>query len=414
MKYQALTPITLLALALGGIGSLAVPAAVEAQTRTLSWTETSRIEVPGALGLMLRAMPGGLDARTTTQTMHLQGRTLIQEDGNTTTIIDSENRRITTIDHEARTYMTFTFEESAQAARDMARLMTEGMAQAEGELAEARAEMDAAMEDLRREMEDARATLNFRISSERTGRTQAFSGAGTAAQHYVMGEFEATAAPEGVDEVEGGTMVFLVELWQSPDLPNADAFYEQWAANLANDPQIRALGEELQASAQSVTDASATALAMWDPRISAGLTEVAEAVGQIDGTTVRSIVTVAIVPLGVTLDRDELLAWQPAAMGDRVRAEAAGAARDAAAAAARGAVRGLTGRLGARGGRDEPEERPADQAEAMTRPLMRVTTTKEDIVHRESRDDVLAPLMRRIEGYRQVTLEDLMREAQSQ
>jgi hypothetical protein len=54
--------------------TLALPAATEAQTRSLSWTETTRVEIPGALGVMLRAMPGSREIQTTREAIHLRGR----------------------------------------------------------------------------------------------------------------------------------------------------------------------------------------------------------------------------------------------------------------------------------------------------------------------------------------------------
>jgi hypothetical protein len=398
-------------LILGSVAGLMSPGSLAAQTRTLSWTETTRIEVPGTLGTLLRALPGGLDTQSSHQTLHLQGGALVQDDGRSATIFDAGARRFITIDHDAGTYTTMTFDESAQAAREMSALMAEAMAGADVGLDEARAERDAALKELRQAMEEARAELHFRISSENTGRTQRFGAAGTAAQHFVLAELEGTAAPDGVEDVEGGTMVFLVELWQSRELPGADAFYQQWATGLAGDPAMQSLAHDLAVPAQAASDAGAAALAVWDPRISAGLAEVADAVDRIEGTTVRSIVTIALVPMGAALDREALLAWQPESMGAQLRQAAGGAVRDAAADAARGAIRGLSGRLGARGGRDEPGA-AADGGPPATRPLLRVTTTKEDIVHGESNQDVLGPLMQRIEGYRQITLEDLLRDAQ--
>jgi hypothetical protein len=396
---------------LSGFAVLTMPSAADAQTRTLSWTETSTVEIPGTLGLLLRAMPGALDTRTSQQTLHLQGGALIQQDGKTATIMDADNRRFITIDHEAGTYMTFSFEESAQAAREMSALMAEAMAEAEEAMAGTQAERDAAMAEMRQLMDEARAALNFRIDARNTGRTQSFGAAGTAVQHVITAELEAAEPPEGVEDAEEGTLVFVMELWQSDALPTPDAFYQDWGARLAADPAMQALAGEIAASAEAVGESSAAALAMWDPRLSAGLGEIAEAVSQIQGTTVRSVVTVALVPEGVELDREELLAWQPGSTGDRLRAEAAGAVRDAAADAARTALRGLTGRLGAR--RDEAQADQAAEAPRAIRPLLRVTTTKEDIVHGETGEDVLGELQRRMEGYRQITMDDLMREAQT-
>lgn len=390
-----------LIVALIAVGSVALlsPSSATGQSSTLSWTETSTLEVPGNLGLLLRTMPGALDTRSSQHMLHLQGGSLIQRDGQHTTLIDADDRRFVTIDDDARTYMVMTFDESAQAARDMSAMMSEAMADAEVSLDESAEDREATMAELRQAMEEAREALDFRLNTERTGRTQSFGAAGTAAQHIIMAELHMAAPPEGVEDAESGTLVFVMELWQSDDLPTPGALYEQWAAELASDPALRSMASDLSASAEGVTDASEAALAMWDPRMSAGLNQLAEAVEHLDGTTVRSVVTVALVPDGLELDRDELLAWEPESTGDRIRREASGAAKEAVAGAARKAFGGLFGRGG-----DEPEEA---EEELVLRPLFRLTTTKEDIVHGDTGEDVLSTLQQRMDGYRQVTFEEL-------
>jgi hypothetical protein len=390
MRSLTLGPLVGAAL-LAGVVCLAVPTSLESQTRTLGWTETTRVEMPGALGVMLRAMPGSQAGHTSRQTIHIQGRSLIQETDGGATILDVENRRFISIDHEAGTYTVVTFDEAAATAREFAAMMAEAAAD------------DPAAREWEQATEEARAELTFRISAEQTGRTRSIGTAGTATQHLMLAELEVTAPPEGVEEVEEGTLVFLMELWQSTDVPTEEAFYEAWAAALADDPELQAFGADMADAAGSASESGALAMAAWDPRVSAGMMELADAMEQMEGTTVQSVLTVAVVPTGVALDRDALLAWEPASMGDQLRAGAAGAAADAA----RSAVRGLTGRLGR--GRQQ-EEAAADPAAAVTRPLLRSTTTREDIVYRESDDDVLGPLLSRMEGYRQITLEDLRQE----
>src|SRR5690606_1024709 len=157
--------------------------------------------------------------------------------------------------------------------------------------------------------------------------------------------------------------VFLAELWQSTDVPSAETLYAEWARELANDATLRSASEDLARSGEAVQEDLAAMFAMWSPQIGAGLLRMSEEIGEIEGTTVRSSITVALVPVGATFDRDALLAWQPESMGDRVRSEAAGAARSAAAEAARGAISGLTGGLfGGRRNNDPPPpaEEPPD------------------------------------------------------
>ncbi|MEX0893886.1 MAG: hypothetical protein WEB88_17085 [Gemmatimonadota bacterium] len=384
-----------------------VPATAHAQNRTLSWTETSRIELPGTLGAVLGVIPGLLDERASQQSIHLREGVLIQEGDGSATIVDADNRRFISVDHEAQSYLTVSFQESADAASELARIMTaavEGAAEGTKEtLAQARAAQQDSMARFHEAMAEARAQLNFRVAAERTGSTRDFGAAGTATQHIITATLDAAAPPDGVADAEEGSLVFVMELWQSAELPTPDALYEEWGARLAEDPAVRSLADELAGSAGGVGDAGAAGLAMWDPRMAAGLVELADALQGIDGTTVRSVVTVALVPDGQELDREELLAWEPASMGDELRRGAVEAAGSAAASAARGAF----GRLGFGGRGDNEEEEEAQPV----RPLFRVITVKEDIVFEEGGTDALGALEQRMESYRALTLADLMNEA---
>lgn len=380
---------------------------VSAQDGTLSWSETSTVEVPGALGTILRAMPGALESRTQQQSIHVQGGMLVRGDAEHAFVMDAENRRVLTVDHEARTYTAITFDESAEMAREMNAMASEAMAGADEAMAEVRAEHERNTAELRRAMEEARSQLAFRIDSENTGRTRGFGAAGTARQHVLSATLEAAEPPAGVEDAPSGSLVFVMEVWQSEELPTPDAFYEEWGQRLAADPALRSMAADLAGSSESLGDAGATALAMWDPQISAGLTELLRAVEELDGTTVHSVATAALVAADHDIDPTELIDWEPQSTGDQLREKAGDAARDAAAGAARGALSGLFG--GSK--KDDAEEEEAEVEPV--RPLLKVTTTKEDIVYSDSDDGAVAALQRQIEGYREVTLDELMKGAGS-
>jgi hypothetical protein len=372
--------------------------AATAQTRSLTWTESTRMEVPGALGLLLRAT-GATSPTETRSAVHLQGRALIQESGSTTTVMDLDAGRWLMIDHDAREYSSLTFEELAQLTEEALR----GTYAAAGQPG---ADAAAAREEFNRTMEEAQATIQFRVSSDATGqRTRV--GAYDAAQHFITTEFEATAVPEGVEEREGGSMLFLAELWQTGDVPSGDALFEEWARQLASDPRFRQTVENLS-GARDASEALAQSLSTWNPQVGAGMMQMAEAMEALTGTTVRSTVTVALVPLGASVDRNALLAWEPASMGDQLRAGAADAARQAAGDAVRGAVGaafGGAGRLGGLRGRGDAapaaaEPEPAAAAPSV-RPLFRIVTTREDIAYRQSSEDVLGTITTRIAGYQE-------------
>lgn len=369
--------------------ALIVPTALGAQTRSLTWTEISRMEAPGSLGLILR-MTGGGGQTESRGSLHLQGTTLIQEYDEAAFIADIEQGRWTTIDHEERTVTTLTIDEMGQLSEEMVASM------------KASAENQETAAELERSRQEAQAEFSFRVSSESSGRRERI-GSYSATQHYVIGEVEVTAVPEGVEETpEGGRMYFLTELWQTQDVPEEREIYEAWAQAIASDPATRAMVEEMGEAAGRATSGIALALTAWDPNVGAGLSEIAEATEDLQGTTVRSVVTVAVVPLGVEPDREALQSWQPSSMGSALGGAVTGAAREA--------LRGLGGMLGGRNRAPEPEP----QAAAATQALFRMTTTREDLAYRESNDDVVGALQARIADYRVVTYEDLSRQLRQQ
>ena len=382
---------------------LLAPQPLDAQVRGLSWDETSSFEVPGTLGVLLRALPGSpMSGMESSHALYLEGSALRQDDGSTSTVIDLERREILTIDHDARSYMRFTFAEAGQMAMDMDRMMQEAMLEMEEdeELQEAMRQQEEAMEEMRRQQEESTVEMEFRISSEATGETRSFGDAFTGRQHFVLAELEVTDEIEGAER-EGGILTILVELWQSDDVPDAEQMYEDWAEQLAQDPEIRALAEEMAQSFEgSGHEAGAEALSMWDPRISAGLMQLAEEIEEIGGTTVSSITTVALVPTTVEFSRDDLVAWEPESMGSTLASSAGDAVRDAA----RGALRGMFGRGG---GDDEPEEE-----EPAIQPLLRMTTMKANVHYEESSASVMAPLYETITGYQEINLAELIEQLQ--
>lgn len=383
------------------------PGLAEAQERSLTWTQVTQIEMPGTLGTVLRAT-GALNERRTDHAIYLSGSVLRQDDGSQSFIFDAENRRYLTVDHETRTYIEFTMEESVQVAREMSEVMREARSGADEAMAEAQAERDEALEELRRSMDAMQEAMTFRIRTEPTGERRSFGGM-SAERFLITAELEAREGVEGMDEVEGGQIVFLVELWQTQDFPDVDAFMEDWARAMAEDPAMQALAEEMSEIFEPLAGdaASADMLALWDPRIAAGVKQVMEATEALEGTTLESRTLVALVEPGARLDRAELLAWEPASMGDQIRDQAGDAARAAAADAARGAIRGLTrGRLGGGGG-----DEPAVREDPRVRPMLRVTSRKENPLYAPSNTSGLNPLYQGLEDYRRLTLQDLLEEA---
>ncbi|TVP74935.1 MAG: hypothetical protein EA352_09435 [Gemmatimonadales bacterium] len=396
---------------LGLLATLAVivllqPPEAEAQTRSLHWTETRSVEMPGSMGMMMRAFSSGEGDRERRQAVHLQGSALIQEEDDTHVyVMDLDAGMWRFIDHEQRTVMEMSFAESLQMAEEFAGMMDEARMEADDAMAEARADMEQSQAELEAAMEEARAEFSFQVQTEATGEARDVGGV-LAERHLLVAELEASAAPEGVDEPEGGALIFVVELWQSDDLPDAEELYRAWAEQMADNPEMVEMARELSGMGESAGSEMAPVFAMWDARIAAGMEELARAMEEVEGTTVRSSMVVALVPDGVEWTRDEVLAWEPESMGDRMVTEATREAREAAVSQARDAIRGRLGRFGGGGGDDAEEEDPP-----ALRPMLRMTSEKRDVRSDDAAGDILGALMERIEGYQRVDLASLLEQA---
>ena len=404
MKKQSIVRVGVTAVAAAMTSILGSVSSLEGQqTRSLTFTETTRFEMPGTLGMFMR-MAGGSGPTTTRTGLHLQGRVYIHETDESAFVMDLEEGRMLTIDHQRRSYQTMTFAEMAQFTEEM-------MTQARAEAAQAGAGSAAAADSPAsavQDLEESRTEIDFRISGDATGQRQRI-GSYDAEQYVIQAEFEAKETPEGVEQPEGGTMYFVAELWQTDDVPGEGELEEEWARILASDPRFRELAEDMTEAVTGGSDqVLATSLAMWDPQAGAGLVELTEAMDEISGTSLRTVVVAAIAPLGVDVDRDELLAWEPSA-GNTLGNAARAAARESITNAARGAIGGL---LGGRGRAPEPEPEPVATPENTAAPLFRMTTTRDDISYRESNDDVYGDLKARIADYSVQTFEDAMRQPQ--
>jgi hypothetical protein len=346
----------------------------------------------------MMARAAGVDPNTESRrALHLFGRTLREDDGSSSVLVDLDAGRYLLVDHDDRTYLVFTFQDATQAVRDL----SEVMAEMDAELEEARAELDEAMEESRMEVD-----FSFDVQHRSTAETRSFNGI-RAQRHLITARLEFRSAVEGMEDApEGGTMLFLSELWQSDEVPALDEIYEDWGRQMAEDPQVQATARELAASMESGEGGAATsAIGAWDPRIAAGLEEMARAMESLDGTTIRSATTVAVVPDGAPYDEGELLAWEPTSTGTYLRRAAGEAAAEAGRDQARRAIRGATrGILGRRGGGERADE---GDEELQVRPLFRMVSEKRDL----EVGTPTGPLDLDIQGYREVTLAELIEAA---
>jgi hypothetical protein len=356
---------------------LGLPELGAAQDRSVTWTEVSRVEAPGRFGVFLQAMPGGMGERESSHGIHVMGSRIRQDDGSSSMIMDLEEGRWISIDHDSQSYMEFETQDFLGLADSFSEIAQEIEQDLQVLSDELQADRDAALEELRLAMDEASAEMDVSIESRATGERQTISGF-SAERHMILAEVRIRDEVQGVDAGEEGSLVFLVDVWQTDEFPSPDALYEEWALQLAQDPEFQRLAEDLSTSFEPVTGAMGPeALAVWDPRIAGGLDRIAEVLEGLDGTAMRTVVSVAVVPEGSELDEEVLLGWEPSSMGDEIQAAVGDAARGAVQDAARGAIQGLGGRFGLGGRGGDPEPEPAEPA--TVRALLRVTTEIQDV-----------------------------------
>lgn len=362
--------------------TLAPPAA--AQGTSIEYVETASIEASGLLGAILARSSGS----ETTRSVHVLGTRVRTDDGSSSsTIFDTGAREWTILLHETRNYMTFSMGDLQAMTEQMMEAMREGHAMQEGvdeELEASRAELEEALAEAQR-------TVQASVEHVATGQTRQMVGH-PAERHHIIVTVESADDIQGAEDVDGGALVVVLDLWLSrelarenplyvdPDRPQENPIYQA----LMEDPEMQEWAEEMALELEAMFggqegDAGSLAtFAMVDPRVGAAMGEALEALARMDGEPVVTSATVAVVPPTVEMDTELILAWEPESMGDQIRGEANDAAREAAASAAREAISGLTRGFLGRGGGDE-EEAEVPEEDLIIRPLFRMTTELVDV-----------------------------------
>lgn len=333
MKSQRVASILAVAAVLAG-GAVPTLAAQDVQYETVT-----KMELPGAMGTAMRlaARLGG-GSMESVETTYIKGRKMRTDSDNSSTIFDLDAGRFTVLDHEARTFSTFT--------------MSEMVARAEESMAEAT--------DRREQLSDAgeQGRLDFRFDVDATGQRERVNGY-DARQFFLTMEMEAEAIPEGETEMQrAGTMVVLTELWTSEDIPifqAQSAFGEASARSWAD-------------AGSAITEGFAAAFAD-DPRVAVAFEQSMQEAEKIEGMTVRSITRFVTVAPGQRFDR-------AVALGG-----AAESRPSIAQQAGRAALGGVMGRLGRRSQPEQPAE-PEQPSQATiftaTSEVRNVSTTSLD------------------------------------
>lgn len=363
-----------------------LPTPAAGQDLTLEYQ--TRMEFGGAMGQMMRMMPGMGDlsapSRSITRISGLQLRTDDGED--TSMIVDAEARRFIQVDHENRTYIVMTPESMRQMAE------------------ETRARMEATMDSIQASQPDTPArsagdpemTVQARVETERTGRRGSVAGL-DAEEWYLTVTADFEVQEQGQNPMFMGSTVAFSDLWMSPEVPGGEEQQRVW----------QAFGEEM-AEAFDLEEGMTPVFAV-NPQLQVMIEQNREAMEEMQGTSVRTTTLMVLVPPGAPFDREravaDLTGELSRSMGDVAGAAAGQAARGAAAGAARGALGRLGGGLLGRRNREEP---PPPAEEAPPAPSQSTLLRSVEELVRVDRGSIDPSVFQVPEGYREITMADLM------
>lgn len=306
------------------VGAL-VWAPTQAVGQDVQYETVTRMELPGAMGTMMRAAArlGGGDTESVEKT-YIKGRRMRTDNDGSSVILDLDAGRFTVLNHESRSYSTFTMEEMVQRAQATADQAGANRSEVMGN-------------------DDGEFRMDVRFSVDDTGERDRVAGF-NARRFFLTMEIDTEGTPEGQNEMQAlGSMVLLTDMWVSNDIP-----------------VLQARSEFEDVSAQAWADAGAAisegfaAAFADDPRVQVAFEQSMEEAKKIEGMAVKSTTSFVTLAPGQRFDRSALTDPKPA--GPSI-AEQAG----------RAAIGGLMGRLGRRAAEPEPA---AAEPEAPTQSVM--------------------------------------------
>jgi hypothetical protein len=287
-----------------------------AEGQDVQYETVSKFELAGAAGTAMRiAASLGGGSTESVETTYIKGRKMRTDSDGSSTIIDLDAGRFTLLDHKARTYSTFTFEEMAQKAQEVTSRVREDRQEATGQ-------------------GGAEAEFEFRFSVDQANERQRIAGY-DAERFFLTMEAEAEAVPEGGTGTEAaGTFVVLTDIWAAKDIPILQA----------RSPFDDASAQRYAEAGAALSEGFAAAFAD-DPRIKVAFEQSVSEARKIEGMAVRSVMSFVTVAPGKRFDR---------AMITDAKAEEPSLAQQAG----RAALGGIMGRLGRRAAAPEPTPEP--------------------------------------------------------
>lgn len=247
-----------------------------AAAQDVEYTTVGKVELSGALGTVMRLFGGGDE---TTEKTYIKGGMMRTDSDRMSTIMDLENGRVISIDHDAKTFTIMTF---AQMTQMMEQAVTDAKAEAARESGEPAPESDTDVD------------LDYRLSVDETGERQKINGYD--AERYLMTmETEATVTEEGGEAQKAGRLVVFSDMWNAEDVPVADAM----AAFYRDAPELAARNQQAM---QGMAGAFAA-----NPDLESAMEEASKEAGKMKGFTLRNTTYMVLVPPGVEFDRAAVL-----------------------------------------------------------------------------------------------------------
>ena len=235
----------------------------------------------GGLGAVvdIAAKFGGAKMHDLPTTTYLSGHKLRTESGHTATIIDADAGRFISIDNDAKTYSSITFD-------DMAEAMRRAQASAKQDQAKAAASPKQASKDPKGDV-----NMKYKVDADRPGQHERIAGY-DAERMFLTITMEAEATPEGGKTEQVGSIVLLIDQWISKEAPQSAAMADFQ----------RAYAQKAGQAFKSQTQALQAAFA-GDPRLKGGLEAASKEMAKVAGTPMRSTIYFTLVPAGMQFDR---------------------------------------------------------------------------------------------------------------
>ena len=309
-----------------------VLAATPLAAQDVQYKTVSKMDLGGVINALAR-LGGGLEVEETT---YIKGSKMRTDVDKSSTIMDFATGSYIWIDHEAKTYSTMTLAQMLEQAE-------QALAQAKASQANAGAPQVTSSGDNATTIhtDSGDVHLEFDLDVDRTNETERVNG-WNARRSIITMTTDATVETETEGEQEAGSLIVVVDLWSSTDVPVHDATRRLYES---------AAGQQYMQEAGNAAQSIGAAFA-GDPRMSAALQKAGEEMQKIEGHAVKTTTYLVALAPGKEFDRSLVLEPQQK--------------ESAARRIGGGMLRGALGRAGGRQQQEQQEEEAPSQKTVMT------------------------------------------------